>query len=273
MKNHTRHGMKRTECWMLIKQEQLRELPDRDVLNALFSYTAEENTRVVGGNYQIRFALKSGEAKKYWLKHIPGLLPTRSKVLVRINPYLWPTVNVIYNEISYEVEPIEMLPANMGAFRADAPVIGEAYAAMPETATQKAGKRIEQYAYGEPLEDGGRRREAVPYAGITVMGNQADKVGNVAYMPKRGHAIEIDRDVAEKQISTSELITRLVAAGVEMTKELNRELRAKHGEALDSREAEALVARMRIADCGLRNEKIEEGGAGGIADFGLRIAE
>jgi hypothetical protein len=200
-------------------------------------------------------------------------MPSRSRVLVRINPYLWPTVNVIYNEISYEVEPVEMLPANMGAFRADAPVIGESYAAMPETATQKAGKRIENYAYGEDAKRMAQSAERIPFAGITVMGNQADKVGNLSYMPKRGHAIEIDRDVAEKQISTSELITRLVAAGVEMTKEINRELRAKYGEALDSREAEALVARMRIADCGMRNEKIEEGGVGESAEVGLRIAE
>jgi hypothetical protein len=239
-KNHTRHGMKRTECWMLIKQEQLRELPDLDVLQTLFRTPGEE--RLVGGNYQITYQVRAGEIKKYWLKHIPGLMPGRSKVLVQLNPYLWPTVNVKYNEISYEVAPLDMLPANLGAFRADAPIIGQEYAAMPETATQQAGKRIENYAYGELPEGETRRRgDAVPFAGITVMGNQAEKLGTVAYMPRKGSAIEIDRAVADKQIPIAELFTKLVAAGVEMTKEINKELREKYGATIDSKEAEAVV--------------------------------
>jgi hypothetical protein len=236
---HTRHGMPRTACWMLIKQEQLRELPDLDVLQALFTTPGED--RLVGGNYQISFSIRAGETKKYWLKHIPGILPTRSHVTVQVNPYKWPTVNVVYNEISYEVEPIEMLPAVLGAFRADAPVIGEEYAAMPETTTQQAGKRIEQYAYGESAEGMAQRADRIPYAGITVMGNQADKLSNVAYMPKRGSAIEIDRDVTARQISFVELLKTLDRADVELTPKINQELRAKYGEAIDVKEAEDII--------------------------------
>lgn len=244
-RNHTRHGMTRTACWMLIKQDQLRECPSVDVLQALFSTPGEE--RQVGGNYQISYSIRPGEIKKYWLKHIPGLLPKRSKVMVKINPYLWPIVNVIYNDVSYQVEPLEFLPAALGSFRVDAPVIGESYAAVPETATQQAGKRIDNAAYGEAP-----KRDAIPYAGITVMGNQADKIGNIAYMPKRGHAIEIDKDVTEKQIPIAELIMR-IASVAEMTRELNRELRAKHGETVSSTEADAIVA-------AYRDGSIEKGG-------------
>jgi hypothetical protein len=235
-KEHTRHGMTRTASWMQIQQTQLRELPNAEVLNALYSYTADENTRLVGGNYQISFTLQNGETKKYWLKHVPGLLPGRSRVLVRINPYLWPKVNVIYNNISYEVEPVEMLPAVMGAFRADAPIIGEEYAAMPETATQAAGKRIENYAYGE-----NPGKDASPYGGIQVMGNQADKLGSLVHMPKRGTAIEVDRESVARSISFPELLKKLVLAGVAMTPKINQELRAKYGEAIDSEEAENII--------------------------------
>lgn len=261
VKNHTRHGMTRTACWMTIGtrqvegfEHQLRELPSLPVLQALFTYSAKE--RLVGGNYQISFALQTGEIKKYWLKHIPGLLPTRSKVMVRINPYLFPLIDVVYNNISYTVEPVEMLPAVLGAFRADSPVIGQEYAAMPETATQQAGKRIENYAYGEnPAKD------AVPYAGIQVMGNQADKLDNVAYMPRRGSAIEIDRGITEKQIQFTDLLKKLERAGVELTPKINRELRAKYQGGIDSREADALVAQMQNADCKLQNANLtEEGG-------------
>lgn len=263
---HTRHGMPRTAAWMLIKQEQLRELPDLDVLQALFSTPGEE--RLVGGNYQISFAIKPGEIKKYWLKHIPGILPTRTKVLVKINPYLWPTINVVYNDISYEVEPLDMLPAIQGAFRAGAPVIGEAYAAMPETATQQAGKRIENYAYGE-LPDGEtrRRRDIVPYAGITVMGNQADKLDNLTYMPRRGNAIEIDRENLDKQVPFVELIKKLGAAGVELTPKINHALKEKYGETIDAREVDELVDQMTnkptlTPALSLKGEEMTEEGGG-----------
>jgi len=235
-KEHSRHGMTRTASWMQIQQAQLRELPNTEVLNALFSYTAEENTRLVGGNYQISFALRSGETKKYWLKHVPGLLPGRSRVLVRINPYLWPKVNVLYNEISYEIEPVEMLPAVMGAFRADAPIIGEGYAAMPESLTQQAVKRMENVAYGED-----RKKDTTPFAGMLVMGHHADKLNNLTYMPKRGTAIEVDRESVARSISFPELLKKLVLAGVAMTPKINQELRAKYGEAIDSEEVKRIL--------------------------------
>jgi hypothetical protein len=115
-------------------------------------------------------------------------------------------------------------------------VIGEAYAAMPESMTQQAGKKIENYAYGEE-----RKKDAIPFAGITVMGNQADKVGNVAYMPKRGTAIEIDRENISTQIPFIELIKKLSAAGVEMTPKINQELRAKYGASIESKEVENII--------------------------------
>ncbi len=254
MMNHTRHGMTRTASWMLIKQEQLRELPDKDVLQALYTTPGEE--RLVGGNYQFTYSIRPGEVKKYWVKHIPGILPTRTKVLVKINPYLWPTVNVIYNEISYEVQPLDILPKEQGSFRSDAPVIGEEYAAMPETATQKAGKRIENYAYGEE-----RTKDQVPFAGITVMGNQAEKLGTLAYMPKRGTAMEIDREILDKQVPIEQLFVRLVNAGVEMTPKINRELREKYGTTIDSSAADEEVRqRVPSQEFGVRNENPGEGG-------------
>lgn len=265
-KNHTRHGMTRTASWMQIRQEQLRELPDLDVLQALFSYTAEENTRLVGGNYQISYALRSGEVRKYWLKHIPGILPTRTRVMVRINPFLWPKINVIYNNISYEVEPVEMLPAQLGAFRADAAIIGQEYKAQPETLTQQAGKRIENYAYGELPEGETRRRaDAVPYAGITVMGNQAEKVGNLSFMPKRGVPVEVERSVTEQQISFIEFLKRLTAACGPISKKQNQELREKYGESIDVKEADAVIEWMRTAPhqpLPMRGEATAEKGEG-----------
>ena len=257
-RKHTRHGMARTECWMLITKEQLRELPDREICQELFTYDDEKNTRLVDGEYCISFKLGSkGDAEGrpliYNLKHIPGIMPTRHKVLVRIKPFVWPTVDIILNDQSYEVNPILRLPAIQGGFKSNSAVIGQEFKAQPESLTQQAVKRMDNMAYGEE-----RKKDATPFAGMQVMGHHADKLGNLEYMRKRGHAIEIDRGVAEKQISTSELITRLVNAGVTMTKELNKELRAKYGESIDSRQAECIIAEFRGQGSG-DSKKQEEG--------------
>ncbi len=123
-------------------------------------------------------------------------------------------------------------------------MIGEEYAAQPETATQKAGKRIENYAYGE---SGGqdsqiKRKDAIPFAGITVMGNQADKVGNMSYMPRHGTPIEVERGIGDRRIPFIEFLSSLVAAHGPISRDINRRLREKYGDSLDTKEAEEIIA-------------------------------
>lgn len=242
-RKHSRHGMKRTECWTLITKEQLRELPEREILQAIYSYTSEDNTRLVAGNYSITYTLKAGEIKTYHLKHIPGLLPLRSRVQVRIKPYLWPEIDVIFNEQTYAVTPVEMLPAVQGGFRADAAIIGQSYRAQPETATQKAIKQIENYAYGE-----NRSKDAVPFAGIQVMGGQADKLGNLSYLERKGTAIEVDRGVANSEIPITELFKRIIQEGIPMSKELNQQLRAEFGASITKSRAEEVIGQIKAGE-------------------------
>jgi hypothetical protein len=250
-KKHTRHGMKRTECWMLATSEQIRELPEQNILNACYSYTSEDLTRLVNANYTITFAMKAGEVKTYHLKHVPGLLPTRSRVQVRIKPYLWPVIDVLYNEQAYEVTPVEMLPAVQGGFRADAAVIGASFNRQPETATQQAIKRIENYAYGEE-----KGKDALPFAGIQVMGGQADRLGNMEYMPKSGTAIEFDRGIADAEIPIMELFGLIRQHCMEMTPALNQALRARHGASIKKSEAEEVVQQLQNGTWGKQAAKM-----------------
>lgn len=238
-REHTRTRMTRAACWAsLIRPEQLRDLPEREILQALYSFDAEQNTRLVSGDWTISFTLK-GDVNRYNLRHIPGLLPTRSRVLVRVRPWDWPVVDVVYNEQVYEAKPLEILPAVLGGFRADAAIIGQEYRGVPESAAQAAMKRADNLAYGDRAGEG---RDDRPFSGTVVHGIHADKVGNLAFLPKRGSAIEIDRESVDRQISFAELIKRFVAAGAEMTPELNRRLRAAHGDAIPEREAERIIA-------------------------------
>lgn len=257
MRNHTRHGMKRTECWLLITREQLRELPEREILQELYAYDDEKNTRLVGGDYSISFKLGSkgdeeGRPFVYYLKHIPGILPTRTRVLVRIKPYVWPVVDIVFNEQVYEVRPTPRLPSVQGGFRSDAAIIGEEYKAQPETLTQQAVKRMETLAYGDAVAS----VQKTPFAGMEVMGHHADKLGSVVYLPKRGTPVEVERSVADKEIPFIEFLKRLSAAHGPISKDVNRALREKYGDAVDAAEAEKVIRTFTTEGA----EIIEKGG-------------
>ncbi len=227
-KQHTRHKMTRAECWLLIKEDQLRELPEKEYLQELHSSPEEECT--VRGDYTISF-----DGKPYNLKHVPGLF-RGAKVMAIRKPWKRPRIDVRWNGEIYEAQPIEMLPKELGGFRADAAIIGQEYKAQPETLTQQAVKRFDNMAYGED-----RKKDDIPFAGLKVFGHQAEKVGNLAYIEKRGTPIEVDHSITETQISITEFFKRLIQRVGPISKEMNQEIRAKYGEVISTQEAETLI--------------------------------
>lgn len=224
-KKHTRHGLTRTACWLQIKPEKLR-VTTFEVLQQLFARPAEERT--VDGTRSISFM-----SKTYRLRHIEGIRPG-SKVMVTLRPW-HVQVGVLFNEVEYLVEPVEMLPASLGGFAADAVHIGD-FRAQPETETQKAAKRFDNIAYGED-----RKKGAVPFAGTQVYGIHADKVANMAALPKRGTPMEASRAIVAQQIPIIELFKRIRAAGAKLDAALNTELRATYGDSIEVKTADAVV--------------------------------
>ncbi|MDA8082313.1 MAG: hypothetical protein M0024_01480 [Nitrospiraceae bacterium] len=231
-KEHSRHGMPRTTCWMLITQEQLRELPSVEILQDLYANPEKECT--VYGDYSISF-----RGEKYEVKHIPGLY-RGAKVQAILKPFEWPAIEVLHAEKVYACQPITVLPAIQGGFRADAAIIGQTFKSQPETMTQQGQKEIENYAYGET-----RTKESIPFAGVQVMGGQADQLGNVSFMPKRGTVIEVDRSIADAEIPIAELFKRILQNGVQMTKDLNQQLRTEYGGSISKSKAEEVIAQLQ----------------------------
>jgi hypothetical protein len=232
-KKHTRHDMPRTACWMLIKPEQLRELPGDEILQDLFANPEEERT--VDGTYTISF-----RGKEYQLKHVEGLF-RGAKVQAVLRPFSWPVIEVRYREQSYECQPLpDRLPAHMGGFRANAAIIGQEYKAQPETATQQAVKRMDNMAYGEA----GKTKDAVPFEGLIVHGIHADKIGNVAYIEKKGTPIEVDRSIMQRIIGFPELLKRIIQSTGPISKELNASLRAEYGEGIEVSKAEEVIQKL-----------------------------
>lgn len=229
-KLHSRHGMPRTQCWMQIKPEELRELPPVEMLQDLFRNPEEDRT--VDGGYHISF-----RGKPYQLKHIPGLFKG-AKIKAVLKPWKWPVIDVIYKETTYEVNPIERLSPELGRFNSTAAVIGEEFKASPETITQKAKEAIENLAYGET-----KKKDSKPFAGIKVFGHHAGKVG-LSFIEKKGRPLEVSRDTVDHTIPFTEFLKRVVQHIGPISKELNQKLRAKHGDAITLKEVDAAIKRL-----------------------------
>ncbi|HBI16248.1 MAG TPA: hypothetical protein DDY20_12190 [Desulfobulbaceae bacterium] len=221
-----RHKMTRTDCWLTIRQEMLRDLPTDELLRDL--YAEPEVERTVRQDNTITFRNET-----YRLKHIPGIRPGK-KVTVILRPYHWPQVAVHFGEVDYLVDPVGTLA---GGFSADSAIIGTEFKAQPETTVQRVRKTNENLAHGEQKQKG-----SVPFGGtLQVFGHQADKVAAVP-MPRRGTPMEAGRSIVAAQIPVAELLKRLRDAVGRVPPELNRELRAEFGETVDVKAAEAVVA-------------------------------
>lgn len=221
-----RHKMTRTDCWLTIRQEMLRDLPTDELLRDL--YAEPEVERTVRQDNTITFRNET-----YRLKHIPGIRPGK-KVTVILRPYHWPQVAVHFGEVDYLVDPVGTLA---GGFSADSAIIGTEFKAQPETTVQRVRKANENLAHGEQKQKG-----SVPFGGtLQVFGHQADKVAAVP-MPRRGTPLETGRSIVAAQIPVAELLKRLRDAVGRVPPELNRELRAEFGETVDVKTAEAVVA-------------------------------
>jgi hypothetical protein len=151
------------------------------------------------------------------------------------------------------------------------PMIGVRYGeykGIKHTATQKA--KTEMEAIGEKWGlswkgTGDKRRAEAPPAGqespLTVFGHQADKVGNIEFIERRGtpleikqaddlpenkplttDAAEVSREIAARQISFVEFLKRLSAEIGIITPEMNRTLREQYASGIEVKEAEEVIA-------------------------------
>jgi hypothetical protein len=228
-REHSRTHMTRLACWLMIKQEQLRELPERSLLQDLMNKPEEDRTIA---NHRISF-----EGKEYNLKHANIPHGTKVKVIKNIWKYKEGILTISYNNQLFEARAIEILPLELGGFNATAAVIGMEYKAQPETATQKAKKRLDELATGTRTP----RKDALPFAGLNAFEGFADKVANLATMPKRGTIMEVSRPTAPVMHPILDLFRRLRAEGVQVTTDLNQSLRAEYGDTISAADLDAVI--------------------------------
>lgn len=230
-RKHSRHKMPRTECWLQIKKEQIRELPETQMLHYLFEKPGER--RLVRGDYTIGFSYKNHDVRQYNVKHIPDIQPNSSRVEVLLRPHLWPEIGVVYEKKEYLVKPIGY---TQGGFREDAAIIGEDFKAMPKTKTEAAMKTADNLAYGED-----HKKDAVPFEGLQIYGNQAEKV-SLEYLPRAGIEINTSQSGFEdKAVPIMDFLKKLISSGVGVTPELNGAIRETYGKTILLAESKKLL--------------------------------
>lgn len=240
-REHTRTRMTRLSCWLMINREQLRELPDRAILQDLMN--KPEETRTVA-NHRISF-----DGREYNLKHANIPHGTKVTVIKNIWKYKDGIITVNYDNRLYEAQAIETLPLELGGFSAKAAIIGQEYKAQPETATQQAKKRLDELATGTRAPG----RDAMPFAGLNAFEGFAEKVANIATIPKRGTPMEVSRTAEAIQYPIMELFRRMRAADITITRDINQALRLEYGATIDGAAMDAVIRQYsdNPAPCGL----------------------
>jgi len=230
---HTRHGETRLASWLRIQPDQLRDLPDDEILQII--YTEPAVTCTVR-NYQFSY-----RTEIFRVKHLPGI-HHNAQVQVCVNPYRWReerVVTVMWGNTPYEVQAVKFLGAEQGGFSEHAKIIGQEYGAQPMTKTQRAIEKINEIAHGEKAP----KKGDVPFEGLTVFGHQADKVDNLATLPRRGTPIEVTRPAQPTEYPIMELFKRLREAGITITPDVNRELRAEFRGTVTANDIETVIGR------------------------------
>lgn len=189
---HTRHGMTRVDAWMKITEAQLRKPPAEEVLRSL-AHT-HPVTRTVGGDLSV-----SWKGAAYSLRDIPGLseqLRVGEKIDVVLNPYEANGIIIVRPSLDGKSEqhfPVAALSNDDWGYRNGAPVIGEGFAALPETDAQRANKRLAQIAMGVDTDTEAReakKAKQIAFAGIDPHAHHV--APDIAYLPKRGTDLEAD---------------------------------------------------------------------------------
>lgn len=187
---HSRHGMTRTQAWSLVTPEQLRELPTWPVFQELARRQPEPRT------------VKSGEAGHGLLYHEGRAwrVPDASLIgqVVQVSYAVFHPDQLEARTADDRVLLLEEARRDRWGFFENAPVLGQAYARHPDSATQKTEKRLEAV------------RAALPP--LQVFGREGDKRDVPAVLgPRQGVEIRVDVDLGPREIARSEFNRRVIA--------------------------------------------------------------
>lgn len=151
-------------------------------------------------------------------------------------------------DLVYRVEP----ETNFDRFGrvADAPVIGQEYKALPDTAIEKAAKRMDELAYPDQDADKARAKQEAPFGGqINAHSHLAD-IYLPSAMPRRGSEINVPlRAQVEikpmSHVQAAALLQALVPGWAEDPRSYMRRLKAGWPDGVMEQDLETVAAALR----------------------------
>ena len=203
-RNHIKVGA-RTDLWMTITADQLRILPSTAECRALLVGKAVE--RVVRGDLTVSYRHPQADGPASYDLTDFRLASVGDKVSIAPLVYgacaIVATLVLANGEVvEHRVEPITNI--NAFGFREDAPVIGEAYHAQPETPVQTQGKHLDQVAFGDLDAEAMKKakaKNATPFAGQVDTHGYLANIEHPTYMPRQGEVIDTGRSFAAEKLN------------------------------------------------------------------------
>jgi len=205
-KIHTRHKKPRYGLWQIIKKEELRFAPDREVCKRILQ-VKKPVMRPVNGDLSISFSIPGMGSLDYCVKDFE-LLNVGDKVTVWENPYTTPNVTIEFNNSEgekkvYEVEPIER---DAAGFDVNLPYIGEDFKSKPDTPADKQRKQLNLETYGVLTEKevkDVRKKGAVAFDEKINPFADTKKDKPLQYMERKGHHMTVDAPHIETTVRLS----------------------------------------------------------------------
>lgn len=244
---HSRTRTTRYGLWQMIRSEQLRLCPPRELCEQLLSTKPE--TRQVKGSLVVSYAVKGYAPATYSVEHVPGIRVGES-VNVCVNPYQAPNIFVLIEdqegkEVAYECTALEL---NEAGFHIDAPVFGESYAAKPDTETDKHRKQMAKDAYEAETQhdvDKARARREPAFGGKVDPFTYLEGKAVATYMRRRGTELDIPHAVQPelKPLTIVEALKRLrIEYGLKLTPSDNAEVKRRYPAGVPEEELNQLAA-------------------------------
>lgn len=190
-----REPVARFALWQMIRKEQVRLLPNRDICQALL--TAKPQTRIVDDNLMITFVHPNiGKSAPYSLAHCEGIIKG-IKVMVCALVYGDAAVKVTVDtplgeQLQHKVTPEAFDPVT--GLPLSGPVFGQNYQRHADTQVEQSKKALNQHAYpnrtAEEIEKAKNKQQA-PFDGkLVAHSHLAEQAASgPAYMKKPGKVI------------------------------------------------------------------------------------
>lgn len=181
----------RYDLWRRIKADELRILPPVEVCRALLE--GREDVRTVR---DMKITYRHPAAEKTRVYRVHGLAGICNGDQVAVRPLLFGNCAIHLRvdrydgeDLVYRVEP--EVDFDAWGMPVSAPVIGEEFKSLGDTAADKAAKRMDALAYPEQDAEKARQKQQAPFGGTLDAHSHLQDIALPVGMPRRGSEINV----------------------------------------------------------------------------------